>query len=224
MHEGEWVLSATEIMTEPNSYAEVLCCGDYPIWQKVMEIEMAQHAEVGTWMLVDLPVGKNVVGCWWVYAAKTDAKGNFELSKARLVVQGFTQWPSMDYFNVTSPVVKLDSLWLILTIAIQKGWEIEMMDVKGAYLNSTLDEEIYMCQPDGFDDKSGHILKLHRAIYGLKQSGCSWYKKLMMVLFNDGFTWSHADDCVFYKKMGDQLSIITIYVDNVSSVECCDNC
>ena len=82
MHEGEQVLSATEIVTEPNSYAEALCCGDYPIWQKAMEIEMAQHAEVGIWTLVDLPVAKNVVGCRWVYVAKTDAKGNFELSKA----------------------------------------------------------------------------------------------------------------------------------------------
>ena len=86
MHEGERVLSATEIMTEPDSYAEALCRGDYSIWQKAMEIEMAQHTEVGTWTLVDLPVGKNMVGCWWVYAAETDAKGKFELSKARLVV------------------------------------------------------------------------------------------------------------------------------------------
>ena len=215
MHEGERVLSAMEIVTEPDSYAEVLCRRDYPIWQKAMETEMAQHAEVGTWMLVDLPVGKNVVGCWWVYAAKTDAKGNFDLSKARLVAQGFTQWPSMDYFDVTSPVVKLDSLQLILAIAIQKGWEIEMMDIKGAYLNSTLDEEIYMHQPDSFNDKSGCMLKLHQAIYSLKQSGHSWYKKLTTVLFNDRFTWSHADDCVFYKKMGDRLSIITIYMDNL---------
>ena len=77
----------------------------------------------------------------------------------RLVAQGFTQQPGMDYFDVTSPVVKLDSLQLILAIAIQKGWKIKMMDVKGAYLNSTLDEEIYMRQPDGFDDKLGRILK-----------------------------------------------------------------
>ena len=166
-------------------------------------------------MLVDLPVGKNMVGCRWVYAAKTDAKGKFELGKARLVAQGFTQWPGMDYLDVTSLVVKLDSLRLILTIAIQKGWEIEMMDVKGAYLNSTLDEEIYMHQPDRFDDKSGCVLKLHWAIYGLKQSGCSWYKKLTTVLFNDRFTQGHVDDCVFYKKTGDWLSIITIYVDDL---------
>ena len=118
---------------------------------------------------------------------KTDAKGHFDLGKARVVVQGFTQHPSMDYFEVMSPVVKLDSLHLILALAIQKGWEIEMMNVKGAYLNSTLDEEIYICQLDGFDDGLGCILKLCHAIYGLKQSGCSWYKKLMTVLFNDGF-------------------------------------
>ena len=71
-----------EIVTEPDSYAEALCRRDYPIWQKAMEIEMAQHAEVGIWTLIVLPVGKNVVGCRWVYVAKTDAKGNFELSKA----------------------------------------------------------------------------------------------------------------------------------------------
>ena len=86
-----------------------------------------------------------------------------------------------------------------------------MMDVKGAYLNSTLDEEIYMHQPDGFNDKSGHIPKLHQAIYGLKQSGHSWYKKLMTVLFNDRFTWSHVDNCVFYKKMGDRCEVCLRY-------------
>ena len=90
-----------------------------------------------------------------------------------------------------------------------------MMDVKGAYLNSILDEEIYMRQPDAFNDKLGHILKLHQAIYGLKQSGRSWYKKLTTVLFNDGFTWSHTDNCVFYKKTGNRLSIITIYMDDL---------
>ena len=90
-----------------------------------------------------------------------------------------------------------------------------MMDVKGAYLNSTLDEEIYMHQPDGFDNGSRHVLKLHCAIYGLKQSGQSWYKKLTTVLFDDGFTCSHADNCIFYKKTSDQLTIIAIYVDNL---------
>jgi hypothetical protein len=182
MHEGERALSATEIVTEPASYAEALRRPDFPMWQKAMETEMEQHAEVGRWTLVELPAGKNVVGSQWVYAAKTNAEGTFDLGKARVVAQGFTQRPGMDYFEVTSPVVKLDSLRLILAIAIQKGWEIEMMDVKGAYLNSTLDEEIYMRQPDGFNDGSGRVLKLHRAIYGLKQSGRSWYKKLTTVL------------------------------------------
>jgi hypothetical protein len=83
MHEGERALSATEIVTEPMSYAEALRRNDYPIWKEAMEIEMAQHAEVGTWELVELPAGKNVVGSRWVYAAKTDEKGKFDLASAR---------------------------------------------------------------------------------------------------------------------------------------------
>ena len=137
-------MSATEIVTEPLSYAEALKREDFAIWREAMEVEMRQHAEVGTWELAELPAGKNLVGSRWVYAAKTDAEGTFELGKARLVAQGFMQCPRMDYFEVTSPVVKLDSLQIILAVAIQNGWAIEMMDVKGAYLNSTLDEEIYM--------------------------------------------------------------------------------
>ena len=134
----------TEIVTEPLSYAEALRKEDFVIWREAMEVEMRQHAEVGTWELAKLPAGKNLVGSQWVYAAKTDTEGAFELGKARLVAQGFMQRPSMDYFEVTSPIVKLDSLQIILVVAIQNGWAIEMMDVKGTYLNSTLDEEIYM--------------------------------------------------------------------------------
>jgi hypothetical protein len=180
-----------------------------------MDSEMKQHEEVGTWKLVELPAGKNVVGSRWVYAAKTNAQGVFELGKARVVAQGFTQRPGMDYFDVTSPVIKLESLRIMLALAIQNAWAIEMMDVKGAYLNSVLEEEIYMCQQEGFDDGSGHILKLSRAIYGLKQSGRAWYKRLSTVLLNDGFTRSHADDCVFFKKEIGQMSIIFIYVDDL---------
>ena len=80
--------------------------------------------------------------------------------KARLVAQGFTQRPGMDYYDITSPVVKFDSIRTILVTANHLDWEIEMMDVKGAYLNSELDEEIYMAQPDHFDNGSGCILKL----------------------------------------------------------------
>ena len=97
---------------------------------------MDQHKKFGTWQLVKLPTGWTAIGCRWVYAVKTTPDGDFEKAKARLVAQGFTQRPGMDYYDITSPVVKFDSIRTILATANDLNWEIEMMDVKGAYLNS----------------------------------------------------------------------------------------
>jgi hypothetical protein len=91
------------------------------------------------------------------------------LGKARVAAQGFTQCHGMDYFDFTSPVINLKSLRIMLALAIQNAWAINMMDIEGAYLNSIPGEEIYMCQPEGFDDESGRVLKLYQAIYGLKR-------------------------------------------------------
>src|SRR5882672_3918906 len=90
-----------------------------------------------------------------------------------------------------------------------------MMDFKGAYLNSILDEEIYMVQPDHFNDGTRCMLKLVRAIYGLKQAGRVWHQKLCHVLANLGFSRSAADECVYIKKSCDSILIITIYVDDL---------
>ena len=100
------------------------------------------------------------IGCQWVYAIKTKPDGEFEKAKARIVAQGFTQRPGMDYYDITSPVVKFDSLRILLAIANTLNWEIEMMDIKGGYLHSMLEEDIYMHQPDRFNDGSGWVLKL----------------------------------------------------------------
>ena len=84
----------------------------------------------------------------------------------------------MDYYEVTSPVVKFDSLCILISIANALNWEIHMMDIKGAYLNSDLNEKIYMHQPEGFDDTSGQVLKLKCMLYGLKQSRHTWHQHL----------------------------------------------
>ena len=143
---------------------------------------MDQHNKFGTWKLVKLPMGRTAIGCHWVYAVKTTPDSDFEKAKARLVAQGFTQRPRMDYYDITSLVVKFDSIRTILATANDLNWEIEMMDIKGAYLNSILDEEIYMAQLDQFNDRSGRVLKLIRAIYRLKQAGRVWHHKLCHVL------------------------------------------
>ena len=120
----------------------------------------------------------------------------------------------MDYYDITSPVVKFDSIQTILATANHLDWEIEMMDVKGAYLNSELDEEIYMAQPDHFDDGSRCVLKLVQALYGLKQAGRIWHQKLCQVLEGLGFIRSTADECIYIKRTRESMLIITIYVDD----------
>ena len=99
-----------EIITEPENLKEAEGQLDWPIWKQAMTIEMDQHNKVGTWELVKLPTGQTAIGCQWVYAVKTRLDGDFEKAKARLVIQGFTQRPGMDYYDITSLVVKFDSI------------------------------------------------------------------------------------------------------------------
>ena len=158
---------------------------------------MGQHQQLRTWEITELLPGQMAIGCRWVYAVKTKPDGEFEKAKARIVAQGFTQRPGMDYYDITSPVVKFDSLCILLAITNTLNWEIEMMDVKGSYLHSMLEEEIYMCQPDWFDDRSGRVLKLQWALYGLKQSRRTWHQHLRGLLLSLGFQQSLANECVY---------------------------
>ena len=126
--------------------------------------------------------------------------------------------PGMDYYDITSPVIKFDSLQLLLAIANTLNWEIEMMDVIGAYLNLELEEEIYMKQPKGFNDGSGRVLKLHCAIYGLKQVGRAWYNHLCKTLLNLRYIQSITDECLYIQKGESGINIIAAYVDDLGLV------
>ena len=120
----------------------------------------------------------------------------------------------MDYYDITSPIVKFNSLHVLLAIVNTLDWEIEMMDVKGGYLHSMLEEEIYMHQPDRFDDGSGWVLKLRRALYGLKQSGRTWHQCLHGLLLSLGFQQSLANECIYIRQDKNSIEVISVYVDD----------
>ena len=183
-----------------------------------MKIKIDQHQEIGTWEPVQLPQDHKVIGCQWVFAVKTKPDGQFEKGKARVVAQGFTQRPGMDYYDITSPVIKFNSLQLLLAIANTLNWEIEMMDIIRTYLNSELEEEIYMKLPRGFNDRSGQVLKLHWAIYGLKQVGCAWYNWLRKTLLNLRYIQSITNECLYIQKGESGINIIAAYVDDLGLV------
>ena len=120
----------------------------------------------------------------------------------------------MDYYNITSPVVKFDSLHILLAITNTLNLEIEMMDVKGGYLHSMLEEEIYMCQPDRFNGRSGWVLKLQQALYRLKKSGRTWHQCLRRLLLGLRFWKSLANECIYIRQDKDLMEVISVYVDD----------
>ncbi|KAF8626055.1 hypothetical protein AX17_006630 [Amanita inopinata Kibby_2008] len=181
--ELEW--AEVQVLVAEMEEAEVL--------EPVMEDELTMLREAGTWELIEPPPGVNVVGSKWVFKVKKDTAGNIVWYKARLVAQGFSQVPGVDYFDTFAPVAHLASIQVILAIAATHDLEVHQIDIKGAYLNGKLTDEetMYMRQPPGFVNQSHprHVCHLGKIIYSLKHSGRRWYQRLCEILVDHlGFT------------------------------------
>lgn len=185
---------------------------DYKKWESAMNEEMASLNENNTWDLIHLPKGKKVIKTKWVFKTKRDVDGNVIRHKARLVVKGFTQRYGIDYDQTYSPVVRYTSIRFLIALAVKNQLKIHQMDAITAFLQGEIDTEIFIEQPDGFKDDSNRVCKLNRAMYGLKQAGRVWNKKLDSTLKNFGLKSSCMDPCIYYAN--DLQLIVAIYVDD----------
>jgi hypothetical protein len=151
------------------------------------EIEAVERNN--TWELVDLPHGHQPIGLKWVYKLKKNEAGEVIKHKARLVARGFVQQAGIDFDEVFAPVARMESIRLLLALAAQEGWPIHHMDVKSAFLNGELKEEVYVKQPPGFvvTGEEGKVLRLRKALYGLRQAPRAWNAKLDSTLKEMGF-------------------------------------
>jgi len=188
---------------EPRSYNEAKTD---PEWRESMQKEFQSLLDNGTWELQELPPGRKVIKTKWVYKIKSDGRW-----KSRLVAKGFTQVAGIDFDETWSPVGRKSSLKLLISHVLRKGWTWKQMDVDTAFLNSRLDEEIYMEQPQGFQDGTNRVCRLRKAIYGLKQASRAWYTTLHVFLTAKGLKRSRVDPCLYY---GDGM-IIFVYVDDL---------
>jgi hypothetical protein len=208
---------ATTSPAEPLNYEEAMNREDSDKWLKAAQEEMDSIYQAGTWTLVPLPSNRSAIGCKWVFKVKLKADNSIDRYKARLVAKGFSQIEGIDYVDTFSPVAKFCSIRALLALAAHHDLEIHQMDVKSAYLNGDLNEDIYMRQPPGFQvkGKEGLVCKLQKSLYGLKQAGRQWNSKIDSTLLSLSFTRLEADHCIYVYQDGQVVIFIILYVDDL---------
>ncbi|KAJ8481821.1 hypothetical protein ONZ51_g5747 [Trametes cubensis] len=216
-------LVGTESVHEPRNLREAQAQPEWPEWSRAMDQELAQLRQLKTFRLTDLPPGRSAIGCRWVYRLKRDSEGRIIRYKARLVAQGFSQVPGLDYFETFAPVIRMDSLRTMLAIAAARGMALRQWDVVGAYLNADLDEEIYMRQPPGYEDGSGRVLRVLKAMYGLKQAGRKWNERFNRVMVDElKFKRLDSEPCAYIKTDDRELVMLGLHVDDMLGAGDCD--
>ena len=203
---------------EPVNMTQAMNSSEADQWKAAADEEYKSLMDHETWTLAKLPAGRSLVGSKWVFKLKLNEAGNISRFKCRLVAQGFSQKPGLDYEETFAPVAKFGTIHALLALGAQRGMHIHQMDVKTAFLNGRLKEDIYMRQPEGYvsREEPDMVCHLKKSLYGLKQSPRCWYEELRLHLVDKlEYTQSLADPCVFYKWENDNLTIITMYVDDL---------
>ena len=179
--------------------------------------ELSSIEDNQTWQLTSLPPGHRAIGLKWVYKVKKDARGEVLKHKARLVAKGYVQQHGIDYYEVFAPVARLESVRVLLALAANAGWAVHHMDVKSAFLNGELQEEVYVQQPPGFvvAGKEHLVLRLNKALYGLKQAPRAWNTKLDTCLGKLGFTRCPSEHAVYARGTATTRLIVGVYVDDL---------
>lgn len=196
------------------SLQEVLQGPEREQWLQAIREELLSFEENSAWELVDPPADGSIVQCKWVLKKKYEIDDKVRY-RARLVAKGFTQKFGVDYDETFSPVVRHTTLRLLFALSVKLKFDISHLDVTTAFLNGDLDEVIYMQKPECFNNSdNGKVLKLKKAIYGLKQSSRMWYKKVDDCLTKSGYVRSNLEPCLYIKNKNNCQTIVALYVDD----------
>ena len=163
------------------------------------------------------PKNRSIVDNKWVFRNKTDPDGIITRNKARLVAKGYSQQEGIDYDKTYAPIARLEAIRIFLAYAAHMKFKVFQMDVKSAFLNEELEEEVYVEQPTGFVDPRylDYVYRLDKALYGLKQAPRAWYETLAQFLIESGFTRGTIDKTLFYLKNGKDFLLVQIFVDDI---------
>lgn len=212
------VIKARDIY-EPVTYEDAMRCEDAAEWQESILREVNTLLANDTFEIVSkntVPQGRKIVKSKWVFKNKKDKSGNLLSHKTRLVAKGFTEIPGVDYFEIFHPVGQGQTFRLLVAKSAKQGRKLYHVDIKGAFLHATLDEEIYLELPKGTGLGEGNnpvIVKLKKSLYGLKQAGRDWFLALSAVLRDIGFQQSPVDPCLLWHPRHD--TYVMVYVDDL---------
>ncbi|KAH9801446.1 hypothetical protein KPL71_001040 [Citrus sinensis] len=199
---------------EPKSFADA---ENDESWIIAMQEELNQFERNNVWELVPNLEHQSIIGTKWVFRNKMDESGVIVRNKARLVARGYNQEEGIDFDETFAPVARLESIRMLLAYACHKDFILYQMDVKSAFLNGYIMEEVYVKQPPGFENEkfSDHVYKLSKALYGLKQAPRAWYDMLKNFLLDNDFSMGKADTTLFVKHKNQDILIVQIYVDDI---------
>lgn len=202
------------IISDPTNFQEAT---KHKKWREAMDTEMSYIEKNQTWSLVSLPDGAKAIGVKWIYKTKFNELGKVDKLKARLVVKGYAQEYGVDYAEVFAPVARMDTVRMILAVAAHRGWGVYQLDVKSAFLHGELEEDVYVEQPQRYEvlEKKEMVYKLHKALYGLKQAPRAWFSRIEAYFIKEGFTNSSNEQTLFIKKIGGNILIVSVYVDDL---------
>lgn len=208
-------VSSLDNLHVPNNIQEAL---GHPEWKRAVHEEINALEKNDTWVITDLPAGKRPVGCKWIFTVKYKADGSVERLKARLVAKGFTQSYGIDYLETFAPVAKLNTIRILLSLAVNLDWYLYQLDIKNAFLNGDLEEEVFMEVPQGLDlNLTGNkVCKLKKSLYGLKQSPRAWFDRFAKAVVRLGYTQCQADHTLFLRtSQAKKISLLIVYVDDI---------
>jgi len=182
-----------------------------------MNEEMEALQKNATWELVPLPKGMKTVGCRWVFTVKLNPDGSIDRYKARLVAKGYTQRYGVDYQDTFAPVAKINTIRILISIAANRDWPLQQFDVKNAFLNGDLEEEVYMELPPGVNSNlgKGEVCRLKKSLYGLKQSPRAWFGRFSATMKEFGYKQSNSDHTLFIKHNEGRVTALIVYVDDM---------
>jgi hypothetical protein len=187
-------------------------------WKNAMDEEIKAIEKNNTWELTTIPKEQNPIGVKWVFKAKKNAKREIERYKVRLVAKGYSQQPEIDYGEVFAPVARLETKRMVISFAVQNKWKIYQIDVKSAFFNGILEEEIYVEQPMGYVIKGDEekVLKLKKALYGLKQAPRAWNSRIDNYFQKNGFTKCPHEYALYAKVCENRnILLVCLYVDDL---------